>query len=215
VFTSGTDPVAVGLVRSLSRPEANVTGVNWFNGELGPKHLELARELVPGAALVAVLVNPNDPAEAMRYEVPIREAAGRVGGLRIAVFKAKSASEIDQAFETLVQQQASAVLVAADPFLSTRATQLVVLAARYNVPIVYPNRETAMIGGLISYGNDISDAYRRAGIYVGRILKGGKPVDLPVDRATKFELVINLQTAKTLKLDIPTKLLALADEVIE
>ena len=215
VFTSGTDPVGAGLVRSLSRPEANVTGVSWFNSDLGPKHLELVRELVPGATLVAAIVNSNNPEEATRYQMPFQEAASRLPGLRLEVFNASTASEIDTAFEMLVRHKASAVLVAADPFLSSRAAQLVVLAARNNLPVVYPNRDTAMAGGLISYGNDVPHAYRRAGIYVGRILKGAKPADLPIDRATKFDLVINLQTAKTLKIDIPTKLLATADEVIE
>jgi putative ABC transport system substrate-binding protein len=215
VFTSGTDPVAIGLVGSLSRPEANVTGVAWFNADLGPKHLELVRELIPDAALVAVLVNPNNVEEARGYETPIREVAGRMPGLRIATFAARAAGEIDAAVETLQQQQASALLVSADPFFAARATQLVVLSARHNIPMIFTNRETARAGGLISYGNDVADAYRRAGIYVGRILKGAKPADLPIDRATKFDLVINLQTAKTLKLEIPARLLALADEVIE
>jgi putative ABC transport system substrate-binding protein len=155
VFTSGTDPVGAGLVRSLSRPEANVTGVSWFNSDLGPKHLELVRELVPGAALVTAIVNPNNPEEAARYQMPFREAASRLPGLKLEVFNASTASEIDTAFEMLVRHKASAVLVAADPFLSSRAAQLVVLAARNNLPVVYPNRDTAMAGGLISYGNDV------------------------------------------------------------
>ena len=193
VFTSGRDPVAAGLVNSISRPEANLTGVSWFGTEMGPKHIELMRELVPGAALVALVVNP----------------------MQLLVLNASTPREIDTAFETLVQQKATAAIVSSDPFFTSRAGQLVVLAARNNIPVVYTNREIAAAGGLISYGNDTPDNYRRAGIYVGRILKGAKPADLPIDRATKFELVINLQTARTLKLDIPAKLLAVADEVIE
>jgi putative ABC transport system substrate-binding protein len=214
VFTSGADPVKAGLVSNLSRPEANVTGVSWFTDELGPKHLELVRQLVPGAALVGILLNPNNP-EGGFYRQSFSEAAARSLGLQLEILNASTAGEIDAAFEKLVQMKASAVIAAGDPFFSARATQLVVLAARNNLPMVNTNREVAAVGGLISYGNNVPDAYRRAGIYVGRILKGTKPGDLPIDRATKFELVINLQTAKTLKLAIPAALLAIADEVIE
>ena len=213
VFTSGRDPVTAGLVGSLSRPEANLTGVSWFGAEMGPKHVELMHELVPGAALVALFVNPNNVA-GRAYEEFARKAAQAVG-MPLLVLRASTRSEIDAAFETLAQQKASAAIVASDPFYTTRAGQFVVLAARHNLPVVHANREFAAAGGLISYGNDASDAYRRAGVYVGRILRGAKPADLPIDRATKFELVINLQTAKTLKLDIFAKLLARADEVIE
>ncbi len=170
-------------------------------------------ELVPGDALVALFVNPNN-VEGGAYEEFARKAAPAVG-MPLLVLRASTRSEIDAAFETLAQQKASAAIVASDPFYTTRAGQFVVLAARHNLPVVHANREFAAAGGLISYGNDASDAYRRAGVYVGRILRGAKPADLPIDRATKFELVINLQTAKTLKLHISAKLLALADEVIE
>jgi ABC-type uncharacterized transport system substrate-binding protein len=214
VFTSGRDPVAAGLVGSLSRPEANLTGVSWFGTELGPKHIELLRELVPSAALVALIVNPNN-VEGESYEQLAREAAARAVGMRLLILQASTAGEIDVAFETIAQQKPSAVIVSSDPFYTSRASQFVVLAARYAVPVVHSNREFAAVGGLISYGNNTPDNYRRAGVYVGRILKGAKPADLPIDRATKFELVINLQTAKVLKIDITAKLLAIADEVIE
>jgi putative ABC transport system substrate-binding protein len=213
VFTSGRDPVKAGLVGSLSRPEANVTGVSWFGGELGPKHIELLRELVPGDALVALIANPKNQ-EGETYEQLALEAVRGIGP-QLLVLNAGTAAEIDMAFEKLIQQRASAVIVASDPFYTARAGQFVVLAARNNIPVIYSNREFAMAGGLISYGNDALDAYRRAGVYAGRILKGAKPADLPIDRATKFVLTINLQTAKTLKIEISAKLLALADEVIE
>jgi putative tryptophan/tyrosine transport system substrate-binding protein len=213
VFTSGLDPVKAGLVASLNRPEANVTGVSWFTGELGQKHVEVLHELVPRAALIALLVNPNNP-EGGFYEKSAQEGA-RALGLLLLVIKAGTANEIDAAFTTLVQQRAHAVIVAADPFLSARARQLAILAARHAVPMISAVRELPAAGGLISYGNSVTDAYRRAGGYVGRLLKGAKPADMPVDRATKFELVINLGTAKALGLTLPPSLLARADEVIE
>ena len=214
VFTTGGDPVKAGLVGSLSRPEANVTGVSWFNLDLAAKHIELVRELVPGTPLAAVMVNPNNLEAAALYEQPVREAV-RAVGMRLLILNAGTPAEIDGAFEKLVQEKASVVIVVADPFYTARARQLAILAARHNLPLVTANREITMAGGLISYGNDVLDAYRRAGLYAGRILKGATPGDLPIDRATKFDLVINVQTAKTLKLEIPAKLLALADEVIE
>src|SRR5262245_37120422 len=214
VFTSGADPVRSGLVSNFRRPEGNVTGVSWFSVELGAKHLELARELVPAANLIAVIVNPRSQ-EAALYEQPLREAAIRVPGLQLEILNASTASEIDAAFETLVQHKASAVIVASDPFLTARARQFAVLAARNNIVMVNSTRDFTVAGAMISYGNDTADAYRRAGVYSGRILQGAKPADLPIDRATKFELIINVQTAKTLKFEIPTRLLATADEVIE
>ena len=213
VFTSGSDPVRAGLVSSIRRPEANVTGVSWFTDELGPKHLEIVRELLPEAGLVGVFVNPMN-AEST-YQQPIWEAAARTLGVKLEILNASTAGEIDAAFEKLAEMKASAAVTTGDPFFSVRAVQLVVLTARTNIPMVSTNREFPLAGGLISYGNDIVDAYRRAGIQVGRILKGAKPADLPIDRATKFELVINRQTAKAFKIDIPSKLLARADEVIE
>jgi len=205
--------VRAGLVSSIRRPEANVTGVSWFTDELGPKHLEIVRELLPEAGLVGVFVNPMN-AEST-YQQPIWEAAARTLGVKLEILNASTAGEIDAAFEKLAEMKARAAVTTGDPFFSVRAVQLVVLTARTNIPMVSTNREFPLAGGLISYGNDIVDAYRRAGIQVGRILKGAKPADLPIDRATKFELVINRQTAKTFKIDIPSKLLARADEVIE
>src|SRR5262245_33681267 len=213
VFTSGVDPVKAGLVASLNRPESNVTGVSWFAVELGPKHVELVHELVPRAARVALLVNPNNP-ESLSYEPGAREAA-RGLGLDSLVLSAGTADEIDAAFAELVQQRADVVIVASDPFYTARASQFVVLAARHALPVIYSNREMVITGGLVSYGNNVADAHRRAAIYTGRILKGTKPADLPIERATKFELVVNLRTAKALGVNVPPALLARADEVIE
>jgi putative tryptophan/tyrosine transport system substrate-binding protein len=213
VFTSGADPVKVGLVTSLNRPEANVTGVSWFSAELGHKHVEVLHELVPQVALIGLLVNPNSP-EAALYEQTAHDGA-RALGRRLLVLKAGTAPEIDAAFAMLAGQRANAVIIAADPFYTGRARQLAVLAARHAIPMVAAVREITAAGGLISYGNSVTDAYRRVGVYAGRILKGAKPADMPVDRATKFELVINLGTAKALDIEIPPTLLARADEVIE
>jgi putative tryptophan/tyrosine transport system substrate-binding protein len=213
VFTSGLDPVKAGLVASLSRPEANVTGVSWFSAELGHKHLELLQELLPQAALIALLVNPNNP-ESEHFERSARDGA-RALGWRLLVLKAGTPRDIDEAFATLAEQGVNAVIVAPDPFLSTRSRQLAIVGARHAIPLMSSVRELPAAGGLISYGNSVTDAYRRAGIYAGRILKGATPPGMPVDRATKFELVINLGTAKTLGLEIPPTLLARADEVIE
>jgi putative ABC transport system substrate-binding protein len=213
VFTSGVDPVKAGLVASLNRPEANVTGVSWFSVELGAKHVELLHELVPRAGLVAVLVNPNNP-ESLSYEPGVRE--GALGfGMQLLVLNAGTANEIDAAFEKLMQQRASAVIIGSDPFYTARTSQFVVLAARHGIPAIYSNREMVVSGGLISYGNSVSDAHRRAGVYIGRILKGARPAALPIDRATKFELVVNLRTAKALGIEVPPSLLVRADEVIE
>ena len=213
VFTSGVDPIKAGLVASINRPEANVTGVSWFSGELGSKHHELLNELVPQANLIGVLVNPNNQ-EGGFHEQSAHDSA-RAFGQRLLVLKAGTPHEIDTAFATFAEQRASAVIVSADPFYTARARQLAVLAARHVVPMLSAPREIPVAGGLLSYGNSLTDAYRRGGIYAGRILKGAMPADLPVDRATKFELVINLGTAKALGLEVPPKLLALADEVIE
>jgi putative ABC transport system substrate-binding protein len=214
VFTTGTDPVLADFAKSLNRPEGNVTGVSWFAAEVGPKHLDLARELIPHASRVLFMINPKNQ-EASLYEEPIRKAAAVVAGLQVESVKASTPGEIDAAFERAVQQKADVVIVAGDPFFSARAAQLVVLAAHNHLPTMFFTRELTMAGGLISYGNDIADAYRRAGIHAAKILKGAKPSELPIDRATRFELVINLQTAKTLKVEIPAKLLALADAVVE
>ena len=213
LFTSGVDPVKAGLVASLNRPEANVTGVSWFSAELGNKHIEVLNEFVPQPALIALLVNPNNP-EGGFFEQSAQDGA-RALGRRLLVLKASTASEIDTAFATLVEQRANAVIIGADAFYSGRARQLAVLAARHALPMISAARELPAAGGLISYGNSVTDAYRRAGLYAGRILKGATPPDMPVDRATKFELVINLGTAKALGLEIPPTLLARADAVIE
>jgi putative tryptophan/tyrosine transport system substrate-binding protein len=215
VFTSGADPVGAGLVASLNRPGANVTGVSWFSTELGHKYMELLHELAPQAMLIGLLVNPNSP-EAAFYEQSARDGA-RALGLRVLVLKASTASEIDTAFATLAEQRANAVIIGADAFYSGsgRARQLSVLAARHVLPMISAVRELPVAGGLISYGNSVTDAYRRAGALTGRILKGAEPADTPVDRATKFELVINLATARALGLEVPPTLLARADEVIE
>jgi ABC-type uncharacterized transport system substrate-binding protein len=213
VFTSGLDPVKAGLVASLNRPEANVTGVSWFTGELGQKHIELLRELLPQAVLIALLVNPNSP-ESEFYEQSAQDGARAFGG-RLLILKASTAREIDAAFAALAEQHADAVIVASDPFYTARGRQFAILAARHRVPMIAAVRDLSLAGGLISYGNSVTDAYRRAGVLTGRILKGAKPADQPIDRATKFELVINLGTAKALGIEVPPMLLARADEVIE
>ena len=212
VFRAGTDPVGDGLVASLARPGGNLTGVSMIIDELTPKRLELLSELVPQAKVIALLVNPKNPAteNVMR---DVQEAA-RVKGLQLPILKANSESEIDAAFATLVQLQAGALVVAADPFLTSRREQLVALATRHAVPAIYAWREFAEAGGLISYGSSLTTAFRQLGNYAGKILKGAKPADLPVQQPTRFELVINLKTAKALRLTIPQSLLLRADDVI-
>jgi putative ABC transport system substrate-binding protein len=212
VFTSGADPVRVGLVASLNRPAGNVTGVSWFSGELVAKRLGLLHEVAPNAAVIGLIENPEDPEAEPR---PTAQEAARALGLRLLVLQADSESEIDAAFATLAQQQVGALVVGAGPFFLSRRNQIVGLAARHALPAIFTGRDFPTAGGLISYGNDLSDAYRRAGVYTGRILKSVRPADLPIDRSTKFELVINMKTAGTLGLRIPPELLASADEVIE
>ncbi len=208
------DPVRLGLVASLARPGGNLTGINFFSAELTAKRLELLRELVPGAARVAVLVNP---ANAITTETTLRdvESAARAMGLQIQVLNASTSREIDTAFATFVRERPDAVFVSLDPFLNSRRAQLVNLASRHAVPATFSNRDFPEIGGLMSYGTNIADAFRRVGVYSGRVLKGEKPADLPVLQASKFELVINAQTARMLGLTVPPTLLATADEVIE
>jgi putative ABC transport system substrate-binding protein len=214
VFRSGADPVADGLVASFARPGGNLTGVSTssFN-ELSAKRLELLSELVPQAGVIALLVNPNN-VNAERVIRDVQETA-RTKGLQLPILKASSESEIDAAFASLVQLHAGALVVGADPFLSGRREQLVALAARHAVPAIYAWREFADSGGLISYGSSLTAAYRLVGIYAGKVLKGAKPADLPVEQPTKYELVINLKAAKALGLEVPPTLVARADEVIE
>ena len=213
VFTSNDDPVKRGLVASHNRPGGNVTGVSWFAAELGPKRLGLLHELVPNATIVAFLSNPNNP-ESARQPAELQEAA-RAIGLQLVVLTATTPGGIDAAFTAMVQNRVGALLVGSDPFFFSRREQIVALAAEHAIPTIYAGRETAGADGLMSYGNSLADAYRRAGIHTGRILKGAKPSELPVDQATKFELIINLRTAKALGIDVPPTLLARADEVIE
>ena len=213
VFTSGDDPVATGLVASLARPGGNLTGVSFLDVELNPKRLELLSELVPQARVIILLVNPNN-SNADRIMREAQDAA-RAKGVQLPILKAGSESEIDAAFATLVQLQAGALVVAGDPFFNSRREQLVALASRHAVPTIYAWREFPDAGGLISYGASFTSVYRQLGIYAGKILKGAKPSDLPVEQPTRFELVINLKTAKALALTVPQSLLARADEVIE
>jgi putative tryptophan/tyrosine transport system substrate-binding protein len=212
-FSAVGDPVAAGLVPSLARPGGNVTGFSVQVGELMPKRLELIAELVPDAKIIVLLVNPNN-STAERTVRDVREAA-RVKGVQLAILKARSESEIDGALASLVELHAGALVVGADPFFNSRREQLVALASRHAVAAIYEWRESAAIGGLISYGPSLIYVNRQAGIYAAKILKGTKPADLPVEQPTKFELVINLKTAKVLGLTVPPALLARADEVIE
>jgi putative ABC transport system substrate-binding protein len=214
VFTAPDDPVELGLVASLSRPGGNLTGVYFLVGELVPKRLELLRELMPAMTNVAVFVNPTNPA---RAEAQAREAesAARRMGLRVRIFNAGTGSEINMAFATLARERPDALLVSPDPLYVVRRVQLATLAARHAIPTSFSNRDPVEAGGLVSYGPNITDAYRQAGAYVARILRGAKPEDLPVMQSSKLELVINAQTALMLGLTLPPQLLARADEVIE
>jgi ABC-type uncharacterized transport system substrate-binding protein len=213
VFVTGSDPIESGLVTSLNRPAENVTGVSLFSVVLAAKRLELLHELVPRATVFAVLVNPTNPNAASNMREI--EAAAHRTGLQIAFIRISSDRDYDAVFSTISQLRAGALMVSADGFFASQREQLIALAARLAVPTIYFQREFVNAGGLISYGASSSDMYRHAGIYAGKILKGAKPTELPIEQPTKFELVINLKTAKALGIDIPPMLLARADEVIE
>jgi ABC-type uncharacterized transport system substrate-binding protein len=213
VFSLGSDPVGLDLVASLNRPGGNITGVYHFATGLEAKRLGLLHEMVPKATTIAVLVNPNY-SDAENQLRDVQEAAIPLG-VQLVVVRANAESDFDAAFSTVVQQRSGGLLVCASPFFNTRREQLVVLAARHALPTIYEWRDFAVAGGLMSYGTSLADAYRQAGVYAGRILKGAKPADLPIMQSTKFEFVINLNTAKALGLTIPPGLLAIADEVIE
>jgi putative tryptophan/tyrosine transport system substrate-binding protein len=214
VFISPEDPVGLGLVASLARPEGNLTGINWFASELAAKRLELLRELVPGAARVALLV---EPANVRITESTVRdvEAAARAMGLQIRVLNANTSREIDTAFGTLASERPDALFVGSSTLFNARRVQLAHWATHHRVPATYSARQYVQAGGLMSYGASPTDAYRQVGVYTGRVLKGAKPADLPVVQSTKFELIINNQTARMLGLNVPPTLLARADEVIE
>jgi putative ABC transport system substrate-binding protein len=209
-----SDPVASHLVDSLNRPGANLTGVSLFTVELGPKRFGLLRELVPHAGLVAVLVDPTSGGSGDRGSPQVEEAA-RAIGQKIEIIKASNAQEIEQAFDTMAQIKADALIVVSSPLFTESRYQIVTLANHNRIPGIYPLRQYVLAGGLVSYGTSIIDAYRQSGVYTGRILKGAKPNDLPIQQPTKFDLVINLKTAKSFGVDIPPTLLARADEVIE
>jgi putative ABC transport system substrate-binding protein len=213
VFTAGGDPVEAGLVASLSRPGGNVTGTTIMGLQMGPKRLELFRQLVPNAAAMTMLINPTLPTTSVEMR-DVQDAA-RSLGIQISVLNASTESEIDTAFATIVKQRVDGLIVATDPFLLGQRDQLVRLAARHNVPTMYFLREFVEAGGLMSYGPNIANGYRQAGVYTGRVLKGEKPADLPVVQPTRFDLVINLKTAKALGLTMSQNLLVAADEVIE
>jgi putative ABC transport system substrate-binding protein len=213
VFDTGTDPVASGLVASLNRPGANLTGTAVLETELAPKRLQLLRELIPNAAVFGILADPAIPVTPST--IADLQAAARALGLKLAVVNASTDSDLEPAFATFSQRRVGAVLVGPSSFYARGAEQLAALAARHALPAIFPFREQALAGGLMSYGSSLGYGYRQAGIYTGRILKGEKPADLPVQQATKLELVINLKTAKALGLTIPETLLATADEVIQ
>jgi putative ABC transport system substrate-binding protein len=213
VFTSGADPVKSGLVTSLSRPRANLTGVNNYAQQIGAKRLELMRELLPQVRTVAIIINPKFAGA--ETELGDVEAAGRSTGLQTISFAASSNGEIDAAFATINQRRVDAVLVGTDGYLITRRDQFAALAIRYRMPIMFPFPAFPTAGGLISYGPSLTDGYRKAGVYVGRILKGAKPTDLPILQPTKFDLVINMEAAKAIGISISPMMLARADKVIE
>jgi putative ABC transport system substrate-binding protein len=213
VFVNGGDPVRAGIVPSLNRPGGNVTGVSFFGVDLAPKQLALLHEVVPNAAVIALLVDQNVPDAVI--QVPAMQEAARILGLQLVVLKVGIASDIDTAFATLVRERAGALVVGTGALLTNRRKQIIALAARHGLPTIYPFREFTADGGLISYGNNVPDSFRQAGVYAGRILKGDKPADLPVILPTKFEFVLNLKTAKAMGIEIPPAVSARADEAIE
>jgi ABC-type uncharacterized transport system substrate-binding protein len=215
VFAVGEDPVKLGLVASLARPGGNVTGINFFNYEVVAKRLELLRELVPGATRVALLVNPTNATVTESILRDMKAAAARSVGLQVQVLNASTSGEINSAFATLVRERPDALFVAPDVFFASRRVHIAALAARHAVPATYAQREYVEAGGLMSYGTNLTEAFRQVGVYTGRILNGTKPADLPVVQASKFELVINAEIAQMLGLKVPDKLLVAADEVIE
>jgi putative ABC transport system substrate-binding protein len=214
LFSVAEDPVQLGLVASLARPDSNLTGVNNLSAEVAAKRLELLREVAPAAARVAIFVNPANPTNT-EYTLREAEAAARARGLQLRVLNASNNAQINAAFATFFRERPDAIFVSGDAFFASRRVQLVSLAAFHHLPATYASRDFADAGGLMSYGFSIMDAFRQLGIYTGRILKGAKPADLPVVQSSKSELVINLQTAMMLGLDVPPSLLAIADEVIE
>jgi putative tryptophan/tyrosine transport system substrate-binding protein len=213
VFINGGDPVRAGIVSSLNRPGGNVTGASFFGVDLASKQLALAHDVVPNAAVIAFLVDQNVPDAVAR--VPAVQEAARILGLQLLILKIGTASDIDAAFATLLRERAGALVVGTGALLTNRRKQIIALAARHALPTIYPYREFAADGGLICYGNNVPDSFRQGGVYAGRILKGDKPADLPVILSTKFQLVLNLKTAKAMGIEIPPAVSALADEVIE
>jgi putative ABC transport system substrate-binding protein len=214
IFGVGEDPVRLGLVANLARPGGNATGINFFVGEVVAKRLRLLHDMVPKAIRVAVLVNPSNVSNTEGTLHIVQEAAHAIG-LQIQTVNAATIGEIDAAFASFARERPDALFVAPDGFLVSRAVQFATLTARDKIPATYPDRDMAVVGGLMSYGTDIADMYRQVGVYTGRILKGAKPADLPVLQSTKFELVINLQTARALGIEVPSGLLSIADEVID
>ena len=213
VFVTGSDPVKLGMVASFNRPGGNVTGISFLTNTLTAKRVELLRDLLPAAGTISLLVNPNNPMG--EQDIDETQAVARALGLQVHLLKIGTEFDLESAFAELARQRSSALLVSADGFFTSRHDQIVAMAARHRVPAIYPRLEYVAAGGLIAYAARAGDVFRQAGIYVGRILKGEKPGDLPIQQPTKFNLVINLRTAKTLGLEVPATLLALADEVIE
>jgi ABC-type uncharacterized transport system substrate-binding protein len=214
VFAVGEDPVGLGLVASIARPGGNLTGINFLAAELHAKRLGLLREMVPGAVRVAVLINPANAVNAENTLRDVQAAAPPVG-LQMQIIRASTSGEIDAAFATMARERPDALLVGGDPFFNSRRTQLVLLATRHAISAIYASREYAEVGGLMSYGPNFLDAFRQVGVYVGRILKGARPADLPIVQSTKFELVINLQAAKAIGHEVPAGLVLRADSVID